>query len=82
MNEGMKAELCGWCPCAQRVVYGFSWGTPETLEKGETEADLPGREERLSENVGIISFFSVLPAAVKGSAELMKCCSRINSVFG
>lgn len=41
MNKGMEAELCGRCPCAQRVVYSQA-SAVETPEEGEAEADLPG----------------------------------------
>lgn len=42
---------------ASSVRSGFSGGAPETPEKGEVEADLPGREVRSSENAAFIRFF-------------------------
>lgn len=64
----------------------FSDGTLETPGKGRSKSKLGrrGKEKIKQKKCGVLvfcSFFS-LPVALQLSAELMRSCSSINSMFG
>lgn len=60
---------------------GFSGGAPGTPEKGRSRGGLAGSGAKCGDHPFFV-FISFLPAAFDSSAELMKSCSSINSVFG
>lgn len=74
--------------CENRVDHKirFSDGTLETPGKGRSKSKLGrrGKEKNQAKNVVFLVFvlFFFLPVALQLSAELMRSCSSINSMFG